>query len=83
MLRISTNEEFRAISQDAELFHKVHENLQVFLDDTITDDDLSDDQLVQLIENEEKPERLEDTKSFYYYKNILRQISYISDSDTS
>ena len=81
MLRITTTDHFRTISQDLELFHSVHESLQLFLDEKIINEDLIDEELVQLIENDEKPLNLEDTHSFHYYEQILKQTLYISDSD--
>jgi len=45
----------RSISRDLEVFHQEHKNLQLYLDETVTNEDLDEDSVITLILSEETP----------------------------
>ena len=67
----------RSISADLEYFLKEHTQLQVYLDETITNEDLDEDQIITLILSEENP------KDFQHYEKVLEQSKYMSETTVS
>ena len=55
MLRLQNDKFVRSISRDLEVFHQEHKNLQLYLDETVTNEDLDEDSVITLILSEETP----------------------------
>ena len=67
----------RSISADLEYFQKEHTKLQIYLDGTITNEDLDEDQIITLILSEENP------KEFQHFEKVLEQSKYMSETEVS
>ena len=73
----SDQQKFRSISSDLEYFQKEHTKLQIYLDETITNEDLDEDQVVTLILSEEKQ------KEFKQFEEVLEKSKYMSETEVS
>ena len=67
----------RSISRDLEVFHQEHKNLQLYLDETVTNEDLDEDSVITLILSEETP------KDFQHYESVLASTKYLCDGYAS
>ena len=66
-----------SISSDLEYFHTEHTKLQIYLDETITNEDLDEDQVITLILSEENP------KEFQHFEQVLEDSKYMSETEVS